>query len=29
LLGEYIDLAVLLNNSNSNNTHDNQKIVFR
>lgn len=28
LLGEYIDLAVLLNNSNSNNTHDNQKITF-
>ena len=28
LLGEYIDLAVLLNNSNSNNTHDNQKNSF-
>jgi hypothetical protein len=28
LLREYIDLAVLLNNSNSNNTHDNQKIAF-
>jgi hypothetical protein len=28
LLGEYIDLPVLLNNSNSNNTHDNQKIAF-
>ena len=28
LLREYIDLAVLLNNSNSNNTHDNQKLAF-
>jgi hypothetical protein len=27
-LREYIDLAVLLNNSNSNNTHDNKKIAF-
>lgn len=28
LLGEYIDLAVFMNNSNSNNIHDNQKNSF-